>query len=123
MTRTNMAIAVAFGFGFVFAVSVGGGHISAGRWGSATVAYGGAALCVLGASREASRATLPGGYTDDEPATPPVREAGPLTRLLAARKARRVLRESSEPCSCRTAWVTGGAEHDRQCPQFRRSAT
>ncbi|MFI2434724.1 hypothetical protein [Streptomyces sp. NPDC018693] len=121
MTRTSMAIATLFGLGFVFAVSVGGGHITAGRWGHAAAAYAVAALCVLGAVREAGRATMPGDYTDDEPALAPVKQAGPLARLRAAHKARRVLRYSADPCSCRQAWATGGAAHDPSCPEHRRS--
>ncbi|MEU6595062.1 hypothetical protein ABZ923_38695 [Streptomyces sp. NPDC046881] len=121
MTRTSMAVGLIFGIGFVFAVSVGGGHISAGRWGSAAAAYAAAGLCVLGAIREAGRATLPGDYTDDEPDQAPVKEAGPLARLRAVREARRVLRYSAEPCSCRQAWATGGAAHDPSCPEYRRS--
>ncbi|MDQ1018821.1 hypothetical protein [Streptomyces afghaniensis] len=117
MTRTSMAIGAVFGLGFVFAVSVGGGHINAGRWGHAAAAYGMAALCVLGAIREAGRATLPGDYTDDEPA--PVKQAGLLARLRAAREARRVTR--SMPCDCERYWTTFGREHDEWCPAYYRS--
>lgn len=119
MTRTSMAIGLVFGLGFVFAVSVGGGHISAGRWGSAAAAYAVAALCVLGAIREAGRATLPGDYTDDEPEQAPVKEAGVLARFRAAREARKVARRM--PCDCERYWSTIGREHDPWCHEYLRS--
>ncbi|MFF5968180.1 hypothetical protein ACFY64_31555 [Streptomyces collinus] len=121
MTRTSMTIGIIFGLGFVAAVSAGGGHLSEGRWAHAATAYAVAALCVLGAVREAGRAELPGDYTDDvdEPAPEPVKEAGFLARFRAARAARRVAR--SMPCDCDRYWSTTGREHDPWCHLFDRS--
>jgi hypothetical protein len=132
VSRTSTVITIVFGLGFVFATAVGGGHVTAGRWGHAAAAYAIAALCILGAIREAGRATLPGKYTDDiedEPETAMVGEAytpaqirpGHLSRLRAARTARREMR--SMRCGCNRYWTSTGREHDTWCPFYERSST
>ncbi|WP_328434526.1 hypothetical protein [Streptomyces sp. NBC_00425] len=118
MTRTSMTVGIVFGLGFVFCVSVGGGDVTAGRWGHAFAAYVFAGLCVLGAAREAGRAALTGDYTDDIDETPA--KGKPLGRLHAAREARRLARETT--CSCPRYWETAGREHDTWCLHFRSMA-
>lgn len=117
MTRTSKTMAVVYGLAFVVAVALGGRCVDQARWLDAASAYGLAGLLLAAMLREIGR-TLPGDYTDDEPA--PVKEAGPIGRLQAAREARRVIRASADPCACRQAWTTCGAAHDPLCPQSRR---
>ncbi|MFF0092762.1 hypothetical protein ACFYSF_22755 [Streptomyces canus] len=119
MTCTGKILAAVFGLALVAATSRGGMFINGRLWAQAAIAYGVAGLCLAGLLREVTRATLPGDYTDDLDSPPPVKEAGPLRRILAARTARRLLRDM--PWCCERYWTTTGAQHDHTCYRNFRS--
>jgi hypothetical protein len=122
VTGASKAVIVLFAVAVTAASALGGIYVGQGRWADAACAYAGAAMFLVGLCREVDFVLRAGeeAEADALPALPaPVKKAGPLGRLRAARRARRVTRGA---CDCPRYWATLGADHDDWCPQRSRSA-
>ncbi|MFD7957006.1 hypothetical protein ACFV4X_26375 [Streptomyces ardesiacus] len=114
MNRTVKTWVTVLSTSIVVGTSRGGFLLAESAWLEAAIAYGASALCTVGLIHEIGY-----GITSDVEQPAPVKEAGPLARIRAARTARRVTR--SIPCTCDRYWTTAGREHDPWCPEFYRS--
>jgi hypothetical protein len=117
VTLAGRILVAVFGATLVAATSRGGMLIVQGLWGQAAAAYGVAGVCTTALIREVGRAIPPGDHTDDGGARAPLKAAGPLARLHAARKARHLLKNA--PRCCERYWTTAGAQHDEHCYRNR----